>query len=141
MGEHEGEPSFGLCDRLVRTRANSQRQLPTDHDYAVPTREYQTDQSSLITAQAAARSVLVKRQEQLQEQPHQIRGVDRVTPYQGLSLIDRRILPTGGQFTSWRLCDKREVSTSPNFMLFGSQCPHRIKARSMPGRGEAGYNS
>ena len=28
------------------TRAFSPRQLPTDHDYAVPTREYQTDQSS-----------------------------------------------------------------------------------------------
>jgi len=36
------------------TRANSQRQLPTDHDYAVPIREYQSDPSSLITAQAAA---------------------------------------------------------------------------------------
>jgi hypothetical protein len=47
QGKHEGEPSLGLCDRLNRTRDNSQRQLPTDHDYAVPTREYQTDQSSL----------------------------------------------------------------------------------------------
>jgi hypothetical protein len=47
QSKHEGEPSFALCDRLDRTRANSQRQLPTDHDYAVPTREYQTDQSSL----------------------------------------------------------------------------------------------
>jgi hypothetical protein len=28
------------------TRAISPRQLPTDHDYAVSTREYQTDQSS-----------------------------------------------------------------------------------------------
>jgi hypothetical protein len=46
-GKHEGEPSLGLCDRLDRTRDNGQRQLPTDHDYAVPTREYQTDQSSL----------------------------------------------------------------------------------------------
>ena len=53
--KHEGEPSLGLCDRLNRTRDNSQRQLPTDHDYAVPTREYQTDQSSLKSAQAAAR--------------------------------------------------------------------------------------
>jgi hypothetical protein len=44
-GKHEGESSFALCDRLARTRDNSQRQLPTDHDYA--TREYQTDQSSL----------------------------------------------------------------------------------------------
>ena len=47
QGKHEGEPSLGLCDRLNRTRDNSQRQFPTDHDYAVSTREYQTDQSSL----------------------------------------------------------------------------------------------
>src|SRR6202041_2496106 len=80
-GKHEGEPSLGLCDRLDRTRDNSQRQLPTDHDYAVPTREYQTDQSSLKPAQTAARSVLVKRQQQMQRQLHRIRGVDRVTPY------------------------------------------------------------
>ena len=62
LGKHEGEPSLGLCDRLDRTRDNSQRQFPTDHDYAVPTREYQTDQSSLKPAQAATRFVLVKRQ-------------------------------------------------------------------------------
>jgi hypothetical protein len=43
---HEGEPSATLCGRLSRTRDFSQRQLPTDHDHAVPTREYQTDQSS-----------------------------------------------------------------------------------------------
>jgi hypothetical protein len=85
LGKHEGEPSFALCDRLDRTRVNSQRQLPTDHDYAVPTREYQTDQSSLITAQTAACSVLGERQKQLQEQPPRIRGIDRVTPYQGNS--------------------------------------------------------
>ena len=38
-------------------RATSPRQLPTDHDYAVPTREYQSDQPSrppLSTAPAAA---------------------------------------------------------------------------------------
>jgi hypothetical protein len=40
--------------RVSQTRDNSQRQLPTDHDYAVPTREYQTDQSSLKPAQTAA---------------------------------------------------------------------------------------
>jgi hypothetical protein len=69
--KHEGESSLGLCDRLDRTRDNSQRQLPTDHDYAVPTREYQTDQSSLKPAQAAARSVLGEKQKQrqLQKQP------------------------------------------------------------------------
>jgi len=85
QSKHEGESSFALCDRLDRTRDNSQRQLPTDHDYAVPTREYQTDQSSLKSAHAAARSVLGKKQKQrqLQKQPHRFRGVDTVTPYQG----------------------------------------------------------
>ncbi len=47
LSPHEGEPSESLCDRLDRTRDTSQRQLPTDQDYAVLTREYQTDQSSL----------------------------------------------------------------------------------------------
>ena len=69
QGKHEGEPSLGLCDRLDRTRDNSQRQLPTDHDYAVSTREYQTDQSSLKTAPTAARSVFGKGK-QRQRQPH-----------------------------------------------------------------------
>jgi hypothetical protein len=55
---HEGESSYALCDRLSRTRDTSQRQLPTDHDYAVSTREYQTDQSSPKPAPAAARPVL-----------------------------------------------------------------------------------
>jgi hypothetical protein len=88
--KHEGESSLGLCDRLDRTRDNSQRQLPTDHDYAVPTREYQIDQSSLKPAQAAARSVLGEKQKQrqLQKQPHRSRGVDTVTPYQAKTLID-----------------------------------------------------
>src|SRR3974390_2199074 len=83
---HEGESSSSLCDRLSRTRDNSQRQLPTDHDYAVPTREYQTDQSSLKPAQAAARSVLGERQRQLRKQ--RSCGVDTVTPYQAESLIE-----------------------------------------------------
>ena len=69
-GKHEGESSIGLCDRLSRTRDNSQRQLPTDQDYAVSTREYQTDQSSLKTAPTAARSVLGKRRRQRQQQTH-----------------------------------------------------------------------
>ena len=87
-GKHEGEPSFGLCDRLSRTRANSQRQLPTDHDYAVPTREYQTDQSSLTPAPTAAPSVLGKQQKQRQKQTHRSAGVDTVTPYQANALIE-----------------------------------------------------
>ena len=58
--KHEGESSAEICDRLSRTRVSSQRQLPTDHDYAVPTREYQLDQSSYIPAMTAAESVLEK---------------------------------------------------------------------------------
>ena len=91
QSKNEGEPSFGLCDRLNRTRVNSQRQLPTDHDYAVPTREYQTDQSSLKPAQAAARSVFGKKQKQRQrqKQPHRSSEVDTVTPYQANALVDK----------------------------------------------------
>jgi hypothetical protein len=58
--KHEGESSAEVCDRPSRTRVSSQRQLPTDHDYAVPTREYQLDQSSPLPATAAADSVLEK---------------------------------------------------------------------------------
>src|SRR5665213_984393 len=85
--KHEGESSYALCDRLRRTRDFSQRQLPTDQDYAVSTREYQTDQSSLKPAPAAAGPVLEQRQKQRQQQKqHQeCAGVDRVTPYQSTS--------------------------------------------------------
>jgi hypothetical protein len=86
QGKHEGESSLGLCDRLDRTRDNSQRQLPTDHDYAVPTREYQTDQSSLKTAPTAARSVFGKRKRKSPKQTHRSRLVDTVTPYQADAL-------------------------------------------------------
>src|SRR5277367_5907214 len=77
--KHEGESSSSLCDRLSRTRDFSQRQLPTDHDYAVPTREYQTDQSSLSSDSAAAGPVL----ENFNHHPTRAK-VDRVTPYQPL---------------------------------------------------------
>src|ERR1700721_979468 len=87
-GKHEGESSFALCDRLSRTRDNSQRQLPTDHDCAVPIREYQTDQSSPKTAPAAARSVLEKKQLQLQKHSHRLRRVDTVTQHQGIASIE-----------------------------------------------------
>jgi len=81
---HVGESSRDLCDRLGRTRDSSQRQLPTDHDYATSTREYQTDQSSLKPVPTAAGSVLERRQKQRQQQkqPHRFAEVDRVTPYQ-----------------------------------------------------------
>ncbi|MGH9726750.1 MAG: hypothetical protein ACRD41_16965 [Candidatus Acidiferrales bacterium] len=70
--KHEGESSSSLCDRFSRTRDFSQRQLPTDQDYAVSTREYQTDQSSPKTAPAAAGPALEK-----QKQPHSYAGLDR----------------------------------------------------------------
>ena len=75
---HEGEPSESLSDRLSRTRDTSQTQLPTDQDYAVSTREYQTDQSSLKTAQTAAGPVLEKQQTEpkRQNQPHRLADVD-----------------------------------------------------------------
>src|SRR5258706_5567341 len=75
--KHEGESSLGLCDRLDRTRDNSQRQLPTDHDYAVPTREYQTDQSSLKTAPTAARSVFGKENANYQDNPTDLAQLTR----------------------------------------------------------------
>jgi hypothetical protein len=96
QGKHEGETSLGLCDRLNRTRDNSQRQLPTDHDYAVPTREYQTDQSSLKTAPTAARSVFGKgqKQRQRQEQPHSCAELTRslhIRPMHSLTYSNRTV--------------------------------------------------
>src|ERR1039457_2168599 len=75
--KHEGESSNALCDRLSRTRDASPRQLPTDHDCAVSTREYQTDQSSLTPAPTAAGPALEKRQkqQQRQKQPHRCAGL------------------------------------------------------------------
>jgi hypothetical protein len=72
--KHEGESSASLCDRLSRTRVQSQRQLPTDHDHAVPTREYQLDQSSPLPATAAADLVL---EVQRQKQPQRFADIDR----------------------------------------------------------------
>ena len=41
------DPHKFLCGKPCgRTRVPSVRQLPTDHDYAASTREYQTDQPS-----------------------------------------------------------------------------------------------
>ena len=87
QGKHEGEPSLGLCDRLNRTRDNSQRQLPTDHDYAVPTREYQTDQSSLKNCSDCCSLCLRERKATTTTTPL-LRGVDTITPYQANALID-----------------------------------------------------
>ena len=72
--KHEGESSAEVCDRLSRTCVSSQRQLPTDHDYAVPTREYQLDQSAPIPATAAADPVLEVRRQKL---PYRFADIDR----------------------------------------------------------------
>src|SRR5947209_14158378 len=85
--KHEGEPSFALCDRLSRTRDNSQRQLPTDHDYAVPTREYQTDQSSLNPPRLLL-ALSSRKAKDNYKNTHRFRSVDTVTPYQGNVLIE-----------------------------------------------------
>src|ERR1700679_536461 len=92
QSKHEGESSFGLCDRLSRTRDNSQRQLPTDQDYAVSTREYQTDQSSLKTAPTAAGFVLEKLRRQRQPQIHIVRRLTR-----SLHISARRLLRLDGR--------------------------------------------
>jgi hypothetical protein len=88
--KHEGESSAEVCDRLSRTRVSSQRQLPTDHDYAVPTREYQLDQSSPIPATAAAESVLEKTNTKTTQR---FADVDRVTPYQLLKCARAIVQP------------------------------------------------
>ena len=76
--KHEGESSAEICARLSRTREVSQSQPPTDHDHAVPTREYQLDQSSPLPATAAADLVLEVRK---QKPPHRFAAIDKVTPY------------------------------------------------------------
>jgi len=86
-GKHEGESSFALCDRLGRTRENSQRQLPTDHDYAVPTREYQTDQSSLNLPRLLL-ALSSRKSKGNYKNTQRLRRVDTVTPYQGIPLVN-----------------------------------------------------
>src|ERR1039458_7592236 len=96
-GAHDGESSNLLCDRLSRTRDLSHRQLPTDQDYAVSTREYQTDQSSLKPAPTAAGPVFDRKQKQRQrqKQPHRRAGIDRVTPYQQVSELAQKMKQPG----------------------------------------------
>jgi len=89
QSKHEGEPSFALCDRLSRIRDNSQRQLPTDHDYAVPTREYQTDQSSLNLLRLLL-ALSSRGSKSNYKDTHTLRRLDTVTPYQGIALIEPR---------------------------------------------------
>src|ERR1700751_4715301 len=95
QSKHEGEPSFALCDRLSRIRDNSQRQLPTDHDYAVPTREYQTDQSSLNLPRLLL-ALSSRKSKSNYKNTHRLRRVDTVTPYQGNALIEEPLVHVPG---------------------------------------------
>src|SRR5271155_3655524 len=99
--KHEGESSSSLCDRLSRTRDFSQRQLPTDHDYAVPTREYQTDQSSLTPAPTAARPVLERRQKQRQQQKQPPTVVQRLTGHSISGKVRAQILALPPARRNW----------------------------------------
>jgi hypothetical protein len=75
------------------TRASSPRQLPTDQDYAVPTREYQTDQSSQKLPRPL-RALPSKQLQQQQQNPRVHRRLDTVTPYQSSSYIGVSSRPT-----------------------------------------------
>jgi hypothetical protein len=108
---HEGEPSFVLCDRLSRIRDNSQRQLPTDHDYAVPTREYQTDQSSLNLPRLLL-ALSSRKSKSNYKDTRRLRRVDTVTPYQGNALIElfRSVYVFTKRPTNWLL--GKEIATN-----------------------------
>jgi hypothetical protein len=115
--KHEGESSADICDRLSRTGVSSQRQLPTDHDYAVPTREYQLDQSSPLPASAAADPVL---EIQKQKPPHRFEDVDKVTPYQ---------CPIGpGWGGSFRT--GQAISLSAVFVHMSGNCPRSLSVHA-----------
>ena len=121
--KHEGESSFGLCDRLCRTRDNSQRQLPTDQDYAVPTREYQTDQSSLKSAPTAARSVLEKRRKQRQQQK---KPLDSQRLTRSLHIRAMRSLTYSGRSVSSASCPIRARGTDRlNLCISSYRCTRR----------------
>jgi hypothetical protein len=107
--KHEGESSAEICDRLDLTRASSQRQLPTDHDYAVSTREYQLDQSSPFTASAAADPALEKQQ---QKQTRELVPIDGVTPYQS---HHRR--------SCWHLLHSRRPANEPSANIWRRNHP------------------
>ena len=121
-GQHEGEPSGKLCDRLSRTRDASQRQLPTDQDYAVSTREYQIDPSSPKPAPAAARPVLERgqKQRQRQKQPHRCAEVDR-----SLHISSRRIKIMRFRPANIRLINRR--SKLPRLLLALSSNNYKSK--------------
>ena len=131
-GTHEGESSRPLCDRLSRTRDSSQRQLPTDHDHAVSTREYETDQSSRkLPRLPLALSSINK------HYPHKRTGIDRVTPYQWpvamKALLPRELnvpLLSIGLPVPPRQC--RPMSVTNSLRLATSHCSEMVHIRDVP---------
>ncbi len=91
QGKHEGEPSLGLCDRLDRTRDNSQRQLPTDRDYHA---WFRPANIRLINRRSKLLRLLLAlssgKENATTKTSHRSRPVDTVTPYQANSLIQAR---------------------------------------------------
>ena len=81
-----------LCGRSSdRTRVDSPRQLPTDHDYAVSTREYQSDQPSRKLPRP--RLALPPKSKKKKQRKKQLLVVGQVIPYQNLPGL-------GGEFTA-----------------------------------------
>ena len=116
QGKHEGESSLGLCDRLDRTRDNSQRQLPTDHDYAVPTREYQTDQSSPFLPWLLL-ALYSGKQRQQQKQHLRWRRLTRSLHIRQMYSSAGRpesIVPRGASTIRYQLAHKRMHTSAPN---------------------------
>ncbi len=116
-------PRFALCDRLSRTRDNSQRQLPTDQDYAVSTREYQTDQSSLKLPRLLL-ALSSKTANKTTPTDPRIAQVDTVTPYQGDALIEND------------LCAERPIRNEKRACEPTSLC-HQDFVRLLEGQAEA----
>jgi len=82
------------CDPI---RVSSPRQLPTDHDCAVPTREYQSDQPSqgpLLLSPALSLSSLAPRAHKTKTTRLNM-TLDKVAPYQSILTngVDRRVYP------------------------------------------------
>ena len=119
--QREGESSPALCDRPSQTRDPSPRQLPTDHDYAVPTREYQTDQSSFKLPRLP---LALSSKNKHHQQPHRCAALDRVTPYQSrYQKWSTTALYPGSTFTLGRhvnldpYCHQNNTGKNPNQQL------------------------
>ena len=146
----KGESSHVLCGTATApTRASSPRQLPTDHVHAVPTREYQSDQSSRsrlachrpccpkpvlqahhrecvpakppVETVVGARTVLVVKGP-LRRAKHR-RALDVCAPFR------RRGIATGGSGGNTRPLRQKQ---RPAFLPLLSETPAEIKTPSNP---------